>query len=895
MKSVRFVSAVAVVVLMTAALHAVEAAGSPGLPAGAPCLKERWVKARTLVWAKPGTSATALVPANWMEYPSAEDYRAGKPGQLAKAPPDANADLVLPDAPDSRSYIVGFLEGGRRNDAYREPPRLFCRHITIGKGAGLDGACGTARGRSMFSGHPDLDAAVEIHGNVTVTDGGYIYAQLVFAGGKHTYFRIDNSPEPLGTSIKVRKVDGASVTVLARRYDLVRGITIEAGRLVLGPACELRFNATREARRNLGKLAGRGNGEIAKADVKESYVYVRQGAGLQMHSGSYIGRIKVPEHPVADLRLEGLLQIGRPGKGQGEPAVIALGIAEGDGGFLSQHGGMYIRPTAEVKNLGKLAITAYNASPTSAKKGVSVYLEKIVDFGEVSFDYLRAGGIAAQDAPAARTALGRAAFGQHCAAQGAALFSKLDLIDFNGGMGTVEFVDGLETDCEILYPHAGRLVVRSKGNRTAQSLDLKSVHAVTIDGRRTEFSAKRPLNEQEQESRKISALWGDVPSEGQVGKYGSYRWGKAPLFVWRHPGVSGSRFVGPHWLDEDGMPYFESPMDIDPNIDILLLAADSFYTATGFGPGGMSRPVPCRHLTIERNAEYGSSFNIRGNLWMKHESGIRGRQLGRFDNDDPNMHRFMRFDGKRLNKNRGRGADRLKDSADYTTSQWGSYRTGPGATLEVIGQIRGAADHSRVCGAGTLIMSEGSYLTEGERSAFSIVPGVTLVLLQDARIGHETTMQQDICKASVWVGGTLMIGMPDRPITRDMLFPVAGVLTDKISREPPENQRTAGVSFLVGKQGRMVIHSVDPAKARVIFKMHDSEKAKTRGRRYGKPEGIVLDFVGKAELNGVVFDNVHEGGIMVSSEQRATWKNVFYGEHNLAEPEKLYWKPEASK
>jgi hypothetical protein len=69
--------------------------------------------------------------------------------------------------------------------------------------------------------------------------------------------------------------------------------------------------------------------------------------------------------------------------------------------------------------------------------------------------------------------------------------------------------------------------------------------------------------------------------------------------------------------------------------------------------------------------------------------------------------------------------------------------------------------------------------------------------------------------------------------------------------------------------------------------MHDSEKARENGKRYGNPKGIVLDFLGEAKLNGVVFDNILPDGLMVSPEQKATWKNVSYGEHNLAAPEKL--------
>jgi hypothetical protein len=69
--------------------------------------------------------------------------------------------------------------------------------------------------------------------------------------------------------------------------------------------------------------------------------------------------------------------------------------------------------------------------------------------------------------------------------------------------------------------------------------------------------------------------------------------------------------------------------------------------------------------------------------------------------------------------------------------------------------------------------------------------------------------------------------------------------------------------------------------------MHDSERAKKASR--DEPEGIVCYFAGNVELNGVVFDNVIEGGIVTPAATRATWKNIFYGEHNLAEPEKLYW------
>jgi hypothetical protein len=861
MKFTCFASALMVVTILSGELHA----------AGGDLEPEKWSSARTLVWTLPG---------KWVEYASTADYHGGKIGRPTKKPPDKNTDLILPDAPDGQTYIVGYFNGGRRHNAYNEPPGLFCRHITIGKGAGLDGGARSSRGKIRFSGHADLDAAFEIHGNVTVKDGGYIYGHFIFAGERNTFFQIDNSSEPLGVGLTVRKTGRASVTLLARRLDLVLGVTVESGRLVLSPSCRLGFGAALEARTKLGKTQKDGMQELNKAEPREGYVQVRKGAVLEMQTGSSIGRIRQPETLVADLRIEGLLQIGRPGDPKGAPAVIELGLARGDGGFLGQHGGLYIRPTAEVKNFGKLVIRAPNgAAKTKADTGVSVFLEKIVDFGEVSFDHLRPGGIVARDPLAARKALVDATFGQHCAAKGQALFSKLELIDFKGGMGAVEFVDGLKTDCQILFPHAGRLMVRSKGNRIAQSFDLKSVCAVTIDGKRTEFHARRKLTKQEQELRKTNALWADVSGKGQLGKYADREWDEATLLIWRRPGVSGSRFVGSNWLGADGIPRFESPMEVDPNIDILLPAADSKYLSGGYGAGGMSKPTPNRHVTIERNATYGSSYNIWGNLWMKDASGLKGRQLGSFINLDPNVHRFLRFDGVRTD-----GAE----SSKYVIGHWGKYETGKGSTLEVIGKIRGSGDGLWVSGDGRLIMSENSYLTDGQRTGFYIQPKATVVLLQDARIGQECNMQQT-STAAVTCLGTLMIGLPERPITRDMLFPLAGIKREQINRNPGVHARASGAAFILsGEVSRLVIHSDDPAKARVVFKMYDSERAKANNRKWGVPDGINFYFAGKTELNGVLFDNVFEGGIMAPAAMRKNWKNVFYGKHNLAEPEKLH-------
>jgi len=858
----------------------------PGVSDDEPLAREKWTPVRVLVWARPGVSGSALSAGSWTQYASTADYLAKKEGKPARTPPDKDTDLILPDAPEGKAYVAGYTIESFRRKGGLDHPQLICRHLIVGKGAGLDGASRMSRGRASYGRHLGQDTAMAVHGNVTVKDGGYIYGPRYFLGDKHTYFHMGKSPEPLDRSWIVRKEKNASLTLLGGKYDLAEGASIESGRLVLHPNCRLGFNAGYDARIAVEKLRS------VTGLRKGGYVYVHKNAALEMRSGSRICRILEPEDPVADLRIEGLLQIGRPGDKKDKPAVLELGMGEGDGGFLRQYGGLYILRTAKVRNFGKLAITSHKRdTKASVKKGVSVFLKKTVDLGDVSFDYLRPGGIAAPDIKTARASTVGAAYGEHCAAAGDKLFSKFDVIDFPGGAGTVEFVDGLKTDCKILFPHAGRLIVRGRGNRTLQSFDLKSVHAVTINGKRTEFSAKRPLNDKETELRKLNALWGDIAGTNRYGKYAKQEWPDCPVMIWAHPGVSGGRFTGANWLDEKGVPYFEVPLisqrkvrSDNPPIDILLPAADTPYFATGWGAGGNEGAPPVRHLTIEQNASYGITYNVQGNLWMKHGSGLVGKHRGRYDTEKPNIHRFLRFDGDRMNRE-----GKFVKSDNATLAQWGHFCAGKGATIELIGRIRAAADRLYVFGKGMLIVSEGSRLADGPRAAVAIAPGATLALLQDARVGHATQMQRSGC-AAVSVDGTLLIGLPDKPIRTDMAFPVCGIRKEQLARAVGGGgMRAGGASLIVSSQGRFMIHSADPTRARVVFQTYDPSETVARSRSYGRCDGLAFYFAGKAPLNGVVFDNVLEGGITAPPAVRKTWKNVSYGKNNLAEPEKLHW------
>ncbi|MDP6545208.1 MAG: discoidin domain-containing protein [Phycisphaerae bacterium] len=881
----RILSALAIVTVISACggLYAAEEA----------YVTQDWPKGRVLVWAKPGVSgytwnriripgSSVMVWNNglWTEYDSLGDYLAKKEGRTNTQPPDKNTDILLPDAPDGKPYVVSYAVMPRKRLDGLYAPQWTCRHVTVGKGAGLDG--GNKRGVMWNTG-------VEIYGNVTVEDGGYIYGPHSFLGDGHTFIKLANSPEPLCVSWTLRKAKDASVTLVGKEFDLAEGIKIESGRLVVPPKCKIRFHVGHQARVAAKKLPEKDRISFQRP----YYVSVLKDGALEMGAGSRIGRVLELDKRVGDFRIDGLLQIGRAGDKNDQPAVIELSISEGDSGFLAQPGGLYIRSNARVKNFGKLAITTHQKdAAAAAKKGISVFLENTVDLGDVSFDYLRPGGIAARTLQMGKGAVAKATFGEHCAAKGDKLFSTFDFIDFKGGAGTVEFVDGVKTDCKILFPHAGRLVVRGKGNRTLQSFDIKSIREIMIGGKRTEFNAKRPLNDKEKELRKKNALWGDVPGKGQYGKYARQEWPDCPVMIWARPGVSGLRFEGRNWLDETGAPYFETPlgaeghtMTVYPVVDILLPAADTPYIAGGHCAGGNESSPPNRHLTVEYNATYGNTYNIQGNCWLKHGSGLIGQHRGNFLNDGRGLHRFVRFDGWRISRN---GGSMIKDGLDYTIAQWGNFSSGEDGTLELIGRIRCAADRAGIGGRGTVIISEGSALSDGDRAVFGIGGTSTVALLQDAQLGFEGVMQAGGC-TPIGVHGTLMIGMPDRPIRKDMVLRLAGLKTEQINRQAAGNWRAPGVSLMISEQGRLVIHSADPKKARLILKMHDSEKAKTRSKRWGTPDGLVCYFAGRTDLNGMVFDNILEGGIISTPAARAGWKNVSFGKRNATGTEKLYW------
>ena len=127
-------------------------------------LKQKWPKARLLIWAHPGKAQKRRGPkldpkdpANWI------DAATGKP---ADAVPDMNTDVIFPDS--DTGYTV----------EDRKPREWSCRHLTVGRGASVK---------------PTRGASLSLFGNLWVRPGGnlYVYRTLKPSGGSDTFIRKD--------------------------------------------------------------------------------------------------------------------------------------------------------------------------------------------------------------------------------------------------------------------------------------------------------------------------------------------------------------------------------------------------------------------------------------------------------------------------------------------------------------------------------------------------------------------------------------------------------------------------------------------------------------------------------------------------------------------------------
>lgn len=496
-----------------------------------------------------------------------------------------------------------------------------------------------------------------------------------------------------------------------------------------------------------------------------------------------------------------------------------------------------------------------------------------------------------------------------------------------GGTGkaatdAIMLVDGTKLDCEVLFthPNAPCLILRASDHSWVQSFPTSLVHAVAKDGKPTVMNPRRETTPDEKAALAADGLTATAVGKGQIAKYATEKWEEKPLIVWANPGESGNAMEGASWLDETGKPLAESPwkeikgakgngMKNDGGVfdgDVLLPGAAENYEAIQPGNRDDLRAQKLRHLTVEGNASYRIRYTVQGNLWVKQGGELgEGTQTGGLGSGDTEKHTVARFSY----------ADTEMENAwasAHHISHWIGIDTGARGSLEIIGLCGGASDRLTFL-RGILILSEDSYIGNGNRGSFYTEEGTTTILLDGARVGNPDPMVSGD-RGTYGIAGTLMFGTPEHPLTRDLDFGGAYYKLENLNTAAKPSQRTSGASFVLGETGKMVVHSADPQKARVLFQPRSKKlpvdqyvvDRKTGLWEYLKknqppakefwdseltPDGLMAVFLGETDFNGVHFDGFYEGGIVVKSGDRSRWKNVTFGKNNLAEPDKLFREP----
>lgn len=504
-----------------------------------------------------------------------------------------------------------------------------------------------------------------------------------------------------------------------------------------------------------------------------------------------------------------------------------------------------------------------------------------------------------------------------------------------GELATITLVDGDTLKAEFLFehPNAPLVVLRSPQNRSVQSLPLAMIHTVEAEGEVKRYGERREFTEVERTTWQRNGAWPDMATNKQIGRYAGERWEARPVMVWAKPGATGNGLQAENWLDERGRPYGKGPWtryageaghvrgkpkyDGYFDGDVLIPSAAEPYAVVQPGNRDHLRGYKLRHLTVEANGSYQVRYHVQGNLWMKDGSQLgRGTQTGDFGAGEADKHTVARFCNS--HEEPDPEFDRPRWPYAPTVSHWMYVDTGPEGSLEIVGDTRGPGDRLYLT-RGTLVVSEDSYLGNGNRAAYYARKGTRTILLDGARIGCPDRLlggSRGKRGGTYAINGLLLFGTPDHPLTRDLPFGAALYPRDSMDKDGKSGARAYGAAYVLGESGRMEIHSADPTRARVIFRPRPLyapvsqyviprdlwKYIDRRGKTYYPPDpalwdqpeipdGLAAIFRGETDFNGVVFDGFYKGGIFVDPAQRKQWKNVSFGENNHAPPEELFANP----
>jgi len=393
-------------------------------------------------------------------------------------------------------------------------------------------------------------------------------------------------------------------------------------------------------------------------------------------------------------------------------------------------------------------------------------------------------------------------------------------------------------------------------------------------------------------------------------------WPQGRLYVWAYPGETGNLHRGSrrsprdptdpkNWL-VDGKPAKE--LIFDDTADLLLPASDTAYEV-GFRTTNVRETF--RHVTVEPGAGFigggdGRGRVIFGNVWIKRGGMMYAQGATRIIGS---RHTFFRNDNV-TKPEEGDRRDGRRCSQYFTFDKPGD------ASVEFRGCVT-TSDEFRVH-CGTVIVGRDSLLRPGRHAAPRIYRDGTLALLDGAFFGKWCN---DFGIPDMTVdGGTILGGLPDRPLTRSCTFGLSfknhtnATFSDLGEEMHRESRRVPGLAMLSGSTIRS--HATDPAKARLVLtyvpdgigdrssfdlrpvpgsaaerKVLDrSPEASKRFAWFDKlPRGLDCFLGTDVVVDKVEFDHVRKGGILYQDPAtKAKWTNLFFGSGCLARGDDLF-------
>jgi hypothetical protein len=379
------------------------------------------------------------------------------------------------------------------------------------------------------------------------------------------------------------------------------------------------------------------------------------------------------------------------------------------------------------------------------------------------------------------------------------------------------------------------------------------------------------------------------------------QWAPARLLVWAHANAAAAKGKDPedpaNWL-ENGKPATKL-YDIDTDV-LLPESADGkpymISSPTGRDKGRLDG-FSCRHLTIGANASIRSAgIKVSGNLWVKRDGKMyNSGSLQLIGTGDA----FLRCDD-RMETDAAENGFPARPSG---ITQYIQFHR-PGGTCEIVGAVA-SGDEFRVHPETTVILHRGAVVCWGRNAVLEVQKGAKVAMMDFSRfhkwVNQFGRMGDAECQ------GTIQGGLPDRPLSEGNAELGLGFNNWNGTVFPmPENANPSSLEKTASTHNRrffgMILHtgsalktySVNPDKARLVVCWHGivwsqyiheypsgEIKDGVRDLFNAIPRQITVVFNQGVEVDGVTFDDVHPGGLLMRDPSEASkWKDVRFGPRN---------------